>query len=144
MKKIIITTILLLWILMSLWIQSTFAEWKKEINKVEVTAKIPWADCSPVDGTWKDWGATIYECSVERWFGSVMSIMGNMLKYFTFIAWLFSVLWIVAWWIMYSMWWASEQLKTNAKTFITNSLLWLIVLLLSGLILYTIAPWVYK
>jgi exosortase/archaeosortase len=44
---------------------------------------------------------------------------------------------------MYSMWWANESFKTWAKEYITKTLIWLILLLLSWVILYMVAPWVY-
>lgn len=111
------------------------ASWE---TTVKVTEKIPWANCARVD--WE----TLYTCTIQRGFGSVMQVMGNLIKYFTYIAWLCAVLALVIWWIMYSMWWADEAMKTKSKEFMTQALLWIIVLLLSWTILYAIAPWIYK
>lgn len=136
--KIIITKILI--ILSIFWlfwlIQNTYAaSWD---NVVQVTESIPWANCGIKDD--KTW---LYTCTTERWFGAIMVVMWEILKYFTFLAGLFAVLSLVVWWIMYSMWWANDSLKTSAKDYIKKSLIWLILLLLSWTILYMIAPWVY-
>lgn len=136
--KIIITKILI--ILSIFWlfwaIQNTYAEENTQ-NAVEVTENIPWANCS------FDWEKNLYVCKTERWFSAIMVVMWEILKYFTFLAGLFAVLSLVVWWIMYSMWWANDSLKSSAKKYIETSLIWLILLLLSWTILYMIAPWVY-
>lgn len=104
---------------------------------VEVTEKVPWAGC-----TWPtDW---VYKCNLGTGFGSVMAMLGKMIKYFTFIASLAGVLFIVINGILYSMSGMDAGMKDEAKKRITKTLLGLIVLLLSGLILNMIAPWVYK
>jgi len=72
-----------------------------------------------------------------------MVVMWEILKYFTFLAWIFAVLSLVVGWIMYSMWWANDSLKSSAKDYIQKSLIGLILLLLSWTILYMIAPWVF-
>ena len=107
------------------------------MNWVEVTEKIPWANC--VYNLEKN----LYICHTERWFWAIMVVMWAVLKYFTFLAWIFAVLSLVVGWIMYSMWWANESLKSSAKSYIEKSLIWLVLLLLSWTILYMIAPWVY-
>ena len=133
--KIIAKLLIIISLFWLIWnISDTYAEWK---NVVEVTVKIPWVPCT-INENWKT-----YNCETERWFWAIMLAMWGIIKYFTFIAWLFSVLALVIWWIMYSMWWANEAMKTSAKDYIQKSLLWLIVLLLSWTILYMIAPWVY-
>ena len=135
MKKIITKILITLSIFSSFWIiqNSYAASWE---NVVEVTEKIPWANCEKQD----NW---LYKCTTGRWFWAIMEIMWQMLKYFTFLAWLFAVLSLVVWWVMYSMWWANEAMKTKAKDYIQTSLIWLVLLLLSWTILYMIAPWVY-
>ena len=133
--KIIAKLLIIISLFWLIWnISNTYAEWQ---NVVEVTAKVPWANCV------LDLEKNLYVCTTERGFWAIMQVMWQMIKYFTFIAWLFSVLALVVWWIMYSMWWANEAMKTTAKDYIQKSLLWLIVLLLSWTILYMIAPWVY-
>lgn len=103
--------------------------------EVKVTEDIPWADC-----TWTDWD---YTCTVQPWFGTVMQLMWWIIKYFTFLASLGWVLFIVINWIMLSMgwfWWSKDEIKKR----ITMTIGWLILLLLSGLILHSIAPWIYR
>jgi len=112
----------------------SYAEW--ETNTIEVSEKIPWANCV----AYENW----YKCETPRGFAWMMLVMWDLLKYFTYIAWLFSVLALVAGWVMYSMWWANESLKSSAKDYIEKSLIWLVLLLLSWVILYLVAPWVYR
>lgn len=141
MKKTLIKVLLLLVSTtfgMTEFLTANAEETEEKINIVEVTEKIPWADCEL-----KEWSTLIYKCKVWRGFSSIMLIMWKILKYFTFLAGLFSVLMLVIGWIMYSMWGANEEFKTKSKDFIIKSLLGLIVLLLSWLILYAVAPWVY-
>ena len=106
-----------------------------EINII-VMEKVPWAGC-----TWEDpWP---YTCTVKKWFWSVVIMLWQMIKYFTFIAWLVWVLYLVINWIMYSMWWMDPWMKDKAKEWIKKTLIWLIILLLSWFILNIIAPWIY-
>lgn len=111
---------------------------------VTVTEKIPWANCKCADPKWdKECKNSIYECEVESWFWSVVSMMWSIIKYFTFLAWLWGVLFMVYNGIMYSMWWADQSFKDEAKKRIVQTLIWLIVLFLSWVILNIVAPWVY-
>jgi hypothetical protein len=114
--KIITKILILLSIFLWFWIiqNSYAASWE---NIVEVTEKIPWANCEKQD----NW---LYKCTTWRWFWAIMSIMWKMLKYFTYLVWLFAVLSLVVWWVMYSMWWANEGMKTKAKDYIQTSLIW--------------------
>lgn len=137
MKKII-AKILLILSLFTLVNITTLQASAEDVNVVKVTEEIPGANCV------LEQESGLYRCEVKRWFGSIMQVMWQMLKYFTFIAGLLAVLMIVIWWIMYSMWWADDALKTKSKEFITKAILGLIVLLLSWTILYAVAPWVYK
>ena len=103
--------------------------------EVKVTEDIPWAGC-----TWTDWD---YTCTVKPWFGTVMQLMWWIIKYFTFLASLGWVLFIVINWIMLSMGsfgWSKDEIKKR----ITMTIGWLILLLLSVLILHSIAPWIYR
>ena len=137
MRKIITKILIAFTIFWFFWIsQNTYAEWE---IVVEVTEKIPWVDC----GEEKDPETWLYSCKSERWFWAIMLAMWWILKYFTFLAWIFAVLSLVVGWIMYSMWWANEWMKNSAKEFIQKSLFGLILLLLSWTILYMIAPWIY-
>lgn len=72
-----------------------------------------------------------------------MNIIGEMIKYATFLAGLAGVLFIVVNGILYSMSGMDAGMKEEAKKRITKTLLGLIVLLLSGFILNAIAPWIY-
>ena len=137
MRKIITKILIAFTIFWFFWIfQNTYAEWK---IAVEVTEKIPWVECDDTkyEETW------LYSCESERWFWAIMLAMWWILKYFTFLAWIFAVLSLVVGWIMYSMWWANESMKNSAKDYIQKSLFGLILLLLSWTILYMIAPWIY-
>lgn len=106
-----------------------------DIIKVKVTEKIPWANCT--------WSGSDYTCDVEKWFWTVKWVMWAMIKYFTFIAWLLGILFIVVYGIMMSMWGLEESLKSDAKKKIVMTIIGLIVLLLSWVILNSVAPWVY-
>jgi len=141
MKKIILYILISVFAIAGTWITNqTYANDEKIIY---VTEKVPWAWCGDRIAKWKD-NEGMYRCKITPGFSSIMNIMWKMLKYFTFIAWLLSVLMLVIGWIMYSMWWADEWMKTKSKEFITKSLMWLILLLLSGSFLYAVAPWVYN
>ncbi len=142
MKKIIIQILIALSCFTAFWvISNTYAE--ERTNTIYVTEKVPGAGCGERIPEWQKNGG-LYECKMKQWFSSIMEIMWKLLKYFTFIAWLLAVLMLVVGWIMYSMWGADEWMKTKSKEFITKSLLGLILLLMSGTILYAVAPWVYK
>jgi len=138
MKKIIIKILLLLLVIWNIWfISNTYAEsW----ITVTVTEKIPGADCWDNKGTEEN---PKYECTVKKWFWSVVSLMWGIIKYFTFLAWLWGVLFIIINGILYSMWWAEPSLKDEAKKRIIWTLVWLILLLLSWVILNTLFPWIY-
>ena len=104
---------------------------------IDVTESIPGANCS------KTWDG-IYTCNPGRGFDGVLWVVGAIIKYFTYIASLAAVLFIVINGILYSMAWINDSLKTGAKERIMKTLVWLVILLLSGVILNMIAPWVYK
>lgn len=141
MKKIIILSLLYIGFLIPN-INTSYAEEPAPI-KVEVVEKIPWAKCVPKSCTeWEEW--CTYECTVDKWFWTVVDMLWAIIKYFTFLAWLFWVLFLVINWIMYSMWWADQSLKDEAKKRVVWTILWLIVLFLSWVILNLIAPWIYK
>jgi hypothetical protein len=107
---------------------------------VTVTEFIPGAWCW--EGKWEP-GNLKYECTVEPWFWSITAMMWEIIKYFTYIAALWAVLFIVINGILYSMSGMDAGMKDEAKKRISKPLIWLIVLLLSWVILNIIAPWVY-
>jgi len=109
-----------------------------------VTEKIPWANCECMDKV-DDKCPTNpkYKCTIKPWFKTILDALGEFVKYFTFIASLVWVLFIVFNGIMYSMWWIEQSLKDNAKKRIVQTLIWLTLLFMSWVILNLIAPWVY-
>lgn len=106
--------------------------------EVKVTEAVPGANCGWADSNW------VRTCQVQAWFWSVMELFWGIIKYFTLIALLASVLFIVINGILYSMAWINDSLKTWAKDRIIKTLIWLVILLMSWVILNAIAPWIYK
>lgn len=111
--------------------------WENEAIPVRVTQPIPWVSCSPTD----KW---IYTCMVWKKTSGTLQMINGMINWLAFIAWTAWVLAIVICGIMYSMWWADQGLKESAKKWITQIIIWLILLFSSGYILQLVAPWVYK
>ena len=149
MKKLAIKILLLISLLNLSIIYSvvpSHAEWGVTVT---VTEKIPGAGCD--EGTTKtkklngkDIVTTTYKCTIEPWFGTVIKVMWQMIKYFVFLASLWGVLFIVINGIMYSMWWADQGLKDESKKRIIQTLIWLILLFLSWVILNLISPWIFQ
>jgi len=161
MKKIILIISLL--IISIFWINNTFAEevitpatpinmtesgwptWNTQwgSNNIEVkisadfSAVLPWT-CFPANDD------SQYICSVPKWIGWFQIVMAWLIKYVTFIASLSWVLFIVLNWVLYSMWWVDDSLKTESKKRIIKTLIWIVLLLMSWVILHIVAPWVYK
>ncbi len=157
MKNILIKLLIIssvIWFLGINYSSNTYAAEKSDTVSVIVTESIPWANCKAINSQWnewyitakeyKDWKPQTYKCKIEKWFGSVISMMWSIIKYFTFIASLWAVLFIILNGILYSMWWAEPSMKDDAKKRIIWTLTWLILLLLSWVILNIIAPWIYK
>lgn len=116
--------------------------------KIVVWEKVYWANCIEIDSKWEPWKAKegetqMYECNVAKWFWAVTVMLWKMIKYFTYIAALGWVLFIIINGILYSMWWAEQSLKDEAKKRITATLTWLVLLFVSWIILNLIAPWIY-
>lgn len=149
MKNILITIALFLSVF---WITSTTyagdaSTAQSTAIEVQVTEKMPWMDnCTPIDplGPEQIANGETYTCEVEPGFASVQKMLAWMIKYFTFIAGIGGVLFLVINGIMYSMWGMDAWMKDEAKKRIQKTLSWLIVLLLSWVILNLIAPWIYK
>lgn len=142
MKKITKILLLLLIPFSFFVISSSYAaSW--ETITVTVTEKIPGANCSTWTINEESWKILTYNCNVEKWFWSVMKMMWEIIKWFTYITWLAIVLFIVINGIMYSMSGMDQGMKDEAKKRIWKTLMWLVVLLLSWVILNAIAPWVY-
>lgn len=145
MKKLIITLLLITSLLFQ--IEFTFANWSTPV-KVRTTEKIPWVKCDPVtyDSWTNSWKIVpnLYDCNVDKWATQIVKMLWDIIKYFTYIAALAWVLFIVYNGILYSMWWLDQSLKDDAKKRIWATLIWLVLLLLSWPILQMIAPWIYK
>jgi len=151
MKNILIKIILLLSISIFIWlnyISNTYvASWKVTVI---VTEQIPWAWCYAINEKWWEWynkdpkNTQMYKCEIKKGFWSVIEMMWRIIKYFTFIASLWAVLFIILNGILYSMWGAEPSMKDDAKKRIMWTLIWLVLLLLSWVILNIIAPWIYK
>lgn len=114
------------------------ASWdsKWDTVTVKVTEKIPGAGCGE-----KDKKTGLYTCTVQPWFKTIQIMIGQIVKWFTAVAALSGVLFIVVNGILLSM---DPDNKEKAKGRIKQTLSWLILLLLSGVILSIIAPWVYR
>ncbi len=136
MKKIIILVLLLF----------SFTFSSVNAYKIETTQWIPWIcwdekkDVRIVE-SWKH-KVKLYKCNITV--KGSMILLWEMIKYAAFIAWLLWVMFIVYNGILYSMWWADENLKAKSKERIVKTLIWLIVLLMSWYILQFLAPWIYK
>lgn len=130
MKKYLISILGLLSIFFIFGIQTVWAV------SIDVTEKVPGANCSGSTGN--------YTCSVGNGFSAVMSVLWEIIKYFTYISALGGVLFIVINGILYSMSWINEELKSGAKDRIMKTLIGLLILMTSWLILNAVAPWVYK
>ncbi len=102
--------------------------------KVKITEKIPGGNCGEKN---KD---GLYECEIKPGFKSIQEIMWNIIKWLTALAALAWVLFIVVNGIMLSTGSDSGEVKKR----IVKGIIWLILVLLSGLILNMIAPWVYR
>lgn len=142
MKNILIKVLLILSILSFSWISNISNTYAADWVTVTVTEKIPGIDCNEAKGHTPEYPK--YECSVKKWFWSVIEMLWNIIKYFTYIASLGWVLFIIINGIMYSMWGAEPSLKDDAKKRIIWTLVWLVLLFLSWVILNLIAPWIYK
>ena len=152
MKKIIKIFSAVLIFMSYIWLVLA-ASWTGYVN-VRVTEKIPGANCSqvtlddkvtPLDIEWWKNGATyVYDCKVEKGPSQIIKTLWNIIKYFTYIASLVWVLFIVYNWILYSMWWIDDSMKEWAKKRIIWTLIWLLILFLSWPFLQLIAPWIYK
>ncbi|MDD3793338.1 MAG: pilin [Candidatus Gracilibacteria bacterium] len=149
MKKIIITISLIISLLFQ--IEYSFADETKNNSdsvKVRVTEEIPGVLCTPVkyeSGEKKGQIVpNLYDCQVEKGVSQIVKMLGNIIKYFTNIAALAGVLFIVYGGIIYSMAGANDSGKEEGKKIIMGAIFGLVLLLLSGPILQMIAPWIYK
>ncbi len=142
--KLFLKIFLLLSILFSFyWVH---ADWEDDTKVIiTTTEKLPWMDCGEptITSKWTTAEVKVYECEVKKWFWSIMTMISWMIKYFTYIAMISAVLFIVVNGIMYSMSWVDSGMKDEAKKRITKTLIWIILLLLSWYILSLFFPWIY-
>ncbi len=143
-------------ILLSILIFSFANSFAEDEVYITVTEKIPWANCEEElvdEADWWAWNENLtsekvhywrWKCKVKPWFWSVVQMFWAIIKYFTYIAWLGWVLFIVINGMMYSMWWMDQTMKDESKKRIVKTLVWLILLFLSWVILYIVAPWIYN
>jgi hypothetical protein len=120
--------------------------WKKV--KVVVTEKIPGVECTeetisegPAAQHTSSTGRWI--CEVPLWMKWVLIMLGRMIRWFTAIALIWAVLFLVINGIHLSAGWLDGNAKSEVKKRIMMTLGWIILLLLAGPILKLIAPWVY-
>jgi len=147
MKNIIIKLLIIAYTL-SLFnaniVQNTYAvTWDSDSIKITVGEKVPWANCTEKEKKNEN-DPQLYECNIAKWFAPVTVMLWNIIKYFTYLALLGWVLFIIVNGIIYSMGWLDDSMKSGAKTRITSTLIWLVLLFLSWVILNIIAPWIYK
>lgn len=144
MKHIIISLLL---ILSCLYATQTYAQDDTSTVQVILSEKVPGIECDewkPRDLGNNNGTQTYYTCDIPKWTSSLTQMFGKIIKYFTFIAWLWGVLFIVINGIMYSMWGIDDSMKEDSKKRIFSTLAWLALLMLSWVFLNMVAPWVYK
>lgn len=118
------------------WTTTVSTNWTITVSTSEdLSSLLPKND----EGIWCD----DKECKIPKGFTWVTLMMWSIIKYFTLIASLWAVLFIVINGILYSTAWVNDSAKTDAKNRIVKTLTGLILLLLSWLLLNIIAPWIY-
>lgn len=109
---------------------------------VYVTEKIPGANCE-LKSSSTDVDKRLYKCTVQSGFATVTGVLGSLIKYATYLTGLVGVLMIVLSGIQYSLSGGGEDAK-KAKGRIIQLVSGLVLLFLTGLVLNTVAPWVYR
>lgn len=142
MKKFFI---IIIFVIISTFFTTVYASDKIEV-KVPVDLSPMWLHCAAdqgLDENNKVVETGTFTCHIDTWFASILEVIWQIIKYFTFLTWLAWVLFIIFNWIKLSMAWINAEYEKEAKDNIKKTLFWLILLLLSWLILNFIAPWVY-
>lgn len=116
--------------------------WEDDIQ-VKVTEYIPWAGCVCNQSSIATKSCIQYTCTIKPWFTTIQEMIWKIIKWIAAIATLSWVLFIVINWMRLSMWGMDSGAKEDAKKFISKTIIWLILLLLSWVILSVIAPWIY-
>lgn len=140
MKKLLIIIAIFIWTISTTLAEGEKESWEATTVKVNVWTYIPWC----VAKRDEKWTIVAYECNVPKSSSWVVKYLWDIIKWFTFITLLASVLFIVINWIMYSMGWIDPELKNKAKERIIKTIIWIIILFSAWYILTTIAPWIYK
>lgn len=147
MKKIIFYFVFLLLLFFPNFFVNA-EDWASEEKTVTLITneKLPWVRCEEIETANKDWKNVIkqYKCYLKTSSSSIISIFWSVIKWFSYIAWLIGVVFLVYGWILYSLSGISWDLNTKAKEKITQVLIWIVFLLLTWTILVLIAPWVYS
>jgi hypothetical protein len=141
MKKIIIL-LSIIWITF-FSVNNTFA-WGSSWKTINVSVPIDMSSFLSICTKKGEGEEKKYICEVPKWTGWFQVVMAWIVKYAIFISSLAWVLFIVINWILYSMAWMSDSLKTESKDRIVKTLIWIVLLLMSWTILHILAPWVYK
>ena len=157
MQKIIITFLVILFSFCSF----VYAD----VVTVQVTEKIPWAECTCIangaqdtpagDGMWppKPWtweaacgdiNTRKYECKVEKWLGSFQSLIATIVRWFVNIVTLLGVLAIVWAGVMMMFGSDSEEYTKKAKWWAKNIIIGLVILFTFRYILQFLAPWIFQ
>lgn len=120
-------------------VNANWEEWWISHITVKITEKAPFMeDCSWPDEKW------IFTCNIKPWIWSLIVYWGYFIKWFTFITLLMWVLFLIVYGILYSMSWVDQTSKEEVKKRIKQWAFWVILLLLSGVILNTLFPWIYQ
>ncbi|EKE27528.1 MAG: hypothetical protein ACD_3C00196G0021 [uncultured bacterium (gcode 4)] len=143
MKKFLILAIVFLASIWAFWSYSFAAGTgtaASSVTKITVTENIPWMDCKLK--TWAGWGDTVttrkYVCEIGWNFWAVMLMLKGMIKYVTFLSILVAVLMLVLSGLKMSLEWKKDDKKMFKRVLVA-----LLVLFSMGLILNSIAPWIY-
>lgn len=149
MFKIFLKITLFVFLLWSYsWVSAEETGWRT--IDITVTEKIPGITCNQAvrqvsdrarDAIPIEWR---YVCAVPIGFKWALAIMGALIRWFTGLAMLCAVLYIVFNGIHLSMWGLDGNAKWEVKKRIMMTLWGIILLLLSWPFLKILAPWVYK
>jgi hypothetical protein len=142
MKNILIKLLLIISLLWISNIWNTYAsDWASSNWTIKTSISMDFWKILKDSCWWEKWN---YYCNVPKWIWLITFFLWKMIKFITYIAALWSVLFIIVNGIMYSMWWLDPSFKDDAKKRIIWTLSWLVLLLSSWVILNLVAPWIYK
>lgn len=111
------------------------AQWQwKECEWVKLNTNVPFI------GDWKD-GRCIKKDNVSNAFPSVMWGLSKMIISLILVI---SFIMLIAGWVMISMSWADQNMKSKGKTLIIRVIVWIVLLWASWVILHIINPNFFK